>query len=158
MSFDCVEFAAEGWRVHQGFCASSFMPFVCRQLGELQHASGVENYQLNDCNYSQPACNSTDGLTCDTEPEPVLSVGIIILIVVIVLVIIIVAVVIALLLWVWKYHNDAFYRYICCCVYGGTKTQVHSLQQENQRLRHELSQQKLSLSGRFSQGQLGEYI
>lgn len=56
----------------------------------------------------------------------------------------------------WKYRNDAFYRYILCCVYGGSKSQINNLKQENIRLRNELSQQKLNLnsSGRFSQGQM----
>ena len=31
--FDCVKFTADGWRVHQGFCASSALPFLCRQRG-----------------------------------------------------------------------------------------------------------------------------
>lgn len=93
---------------------------------------------------------------CDVEVAPAVSPVIIAVIVIIVVVIIIVVVVLLFLLWLWKFHNDAFYRYVCCCMYGGTKSQIHSLQQENQRLRHELSQQKLGLSGRFSQGQLGE--
>ncbi len=67
-------------------------------------------------------------------------------------------VLVVVLVFMWKFHNDAFNRYCCCCVRRGSKVAVHSLQQENQRLRHELSQHKLSLtgSGRYSQGMFGE--
>lgn len=66
-------------------------------------------------------------------------------------------VVVVLLLVMWKFYNDAFYAYVLCCVGRGSRTAMHSLQQENQRLRHELSQHKLSFSGRYSQGQFGEW-
>ena len=70
------------------------------------------------------------------------------------------AVVVITLVCLWKFKNDIFYHYVCCCCGGGgaNPSGMHSLQQENQRLRHELSQHKISLggSGRYSQGQLGE--
>ena len=93
---------------------------------------------------------------CDAPVAPAFSPVIIAVIVIIVVVIIIVVAVLLFLVWLWKFRNDAFYHYVCCCVYGGTKSQINSLQQENQRLRHELSQQKLSSSARFSQGMIGE--
>ena len=65
-------------------------------------------------------------------------------------------VLVIVLLLMWKFANDAFYRYVCCCVSGGSRSAMHSLQQENQRLRHELSQHKVSLSGRYSQGFFSE--
>lgn len=98
---------------------------------------------------SYPACNSTNGLTCSeptVEPGPAVLPEIIAVIVIIVVIIIAVVAIIISLLLMWKYRNDAFYRYILCCVYGGSKTQVNNLKQENIRLRNELSQQKLNLN------------
>ena len=34
LSFDCVKYAADGWRVHTDFCATSELPFVCRVPSE----------------------------------------------------------------------------------------------------------------------------
>ena len=104
-------------------------------------------------------CSSTDGVSCATmapEVSSPLSPVIIAVIVVIVVILILVIVIIILLFCMWKYKNDAFYRYILCCVYGGSKTQINNLKQENIRLRKELSQQKLNLSSseRFQPGQL----
>ena len=99
------------------------------------------------------ACNSTNGLTCleIIKEVPVITPEIIAVIVIVAVAIIVLIVIIIFLLWLWKYQNDAFYRYILCCVYGGSKTQINNLKQENIRLRNELSQQKLNLnaSGRF---------
>ena len=87
-------------------------------------------------------------------------VGVVILLVcvvgVVILLVCVVGVVIALLC-VWKCSRESLRRYLCCCVSGGPKNVVHSMQQENQRLRHELSQHKVSLSGRFQPGQLSEW-
>ena len=52
----------------------------------------------------------------------------------------------------WKFNNEAFQRYFCCCVSGKNKSTVHSLQQENERLRKQLTDRKVSASGRFSHG------
>ena len=67
-------------------------------------------------------------------------------------------VVVVLLLCMWKFRNDAFRRYLCCCVGGASRQAVMSLQQENQRLRQELNQSKINSSGRYSQGHFGEEI
>ncbi len=75
---------------------------------------------------------------------------------VVIVLVCVVGVVIALLC-VWKCSRESLRRYLCCCVSGGPKNVVHSMQQENQRLRHELSQHKVSLSGRFQPGQLSEW-
>ena len=96
-------------------------------------------------------------MTCITPAPEEFPIGVIIAIVLIVLAIVILIALVLFLVWLWKYRNDAFYRYVCCCLQGkSAKSQMHSLQQENQRLRHELSQQQLGLSGRFTQGGLGE--
>lgn len=104
-------------------------------------------------------CSSSDGVSCATSAPEVsspLSATIIAVIIVIAVMLIVVILVIILLVLMWKYKNDAFYRYILCCVYGGSKTQINNLKQENIRLRKELSQQKLNLSSsdRFQPGQL----
>lgn len=65
---------------------------------------------------------------------------------------------ILVLVLLWKFQNDKFYRYLCCCIYTKTQPAIHSLQQENQRLRQELAQRKLSMSGRFPQGGLGKLL
>lgn len=106
-------------------------------------------------------CGSKDGLTCYVPPvvtSSSVSPVIIAVVVVIVVILIVVVAIIIFLVWFWKYRKDAFYRYILCCVYGGSKTQINNLKQENIRLRKELSQQKLNLnsSGRF-QGQLSKF-
>ena len=69
-------------------------------------------------------------------------------------------VLVIVLLLMWKFANDAFHRYtsccmsgrscsamhhrfycfVCFCVSGESQSAVHSLQLENQQLRHELSQ------------------
>ncbi len=100
------------------------------------------------------ACNSTDGITCDTpavESSPSLSVAVIIVIVIVPLVILIIVGIVLFLIIMWKFQNDIFNKYICCCIYGSSKAQVNSLKQEIQRLQTELSQHKLNSSGRFSQ-------
>ena len=62
------------------------------------------------------------------------------------------------LLVMWKFCNDAFYCYVYCCASGGSRSAMHSLQQENQRLRQELSQNKMSFSGRYSLGQFSKWV
>ena len=64
--------------------------------------------------------------------------------------------VIVVLLCVWKCSRETVRQYLCCCLGKPSKNVVHSMQQENQRLRHELSQHKVSMSGRFQPGQLSE--
>ncbi len=64
-------------------------------------------------------------------------------------------VLVVVLVGLWKFNNDMFQRYCCCCVGGSKSAAVHNMQQENQRLRHELSQHKISMSGRYQPGQLG---
>ena len=64
--------------------------------------------------------------------------------------------VVLVLLCISKCSRESLMRYLCCCVSGGSKGAIHSMQQENQRLRHELSEHKVSLSGRFQPGQLCE--
>ena len=141
-SRDCVQFSADGWRVHIGFCETSNLPFLCRQQGM---KSIVFYYILLHCCLST-ACNSTNGVSCVVPVQEPFPIGIIIAIVLVALVIAVVVAVLLILLWLWKYRNDTFYRYVCCCLQGRAKGQVHSLQQENQRLRHELSQQKLGMA------------
>lgn len=65
---------------------------------------------------------------------------------------------VVVLLCVWKCNKELLKRYCSCCQFGSSKTAIHSMQQENQRLRHELSQHKVSLSGRFQPGQFCEQI
>lgn len=122
-------------------------------------------------------CLSRDGVSCiDSEPTNASSVAIEVIIIPIVLVIFIIliigkhvllvyvpplltifcAVIILFLVCLWKFNNDVFQQYCCCCFFGGSKSAVHSMQQENQRLRHELSQHKVSLSGRYQPGQFSE--
>lgn len=137
-SHDCVKFTAPGWQVENpGFCGSTEHPFVCKMQ----------------------TCESQDGTRCISEPTDEgggLGVAAIVGILLgIIIFVVILGVVIGLVL-LWKFKNDAFYTYVFCCAKGGSRgTATHSLQQENQRLRHELSQHKLSSSGRYSQGQLG---
>lgn len=45
-------------------------------------------------------------------------------------------------------------KYICCCGCTTNQDEVLSLQQENQRLRHELSRHKLQLSASPSHNEL----
>lgn len=66
------------------------------------------------------------------------------------------AVVVIVLALLWKFRNDAFRHYLCSCVGRGSKQAMMSLQQENQRLRQELNQMKMSGSSRFSQGHFGQ--
>ena len=104
------------------------------------------------------ACNSSDRLNCDTPPEPIstLSRDIIAVIVVIPLAAIVIVIVVIVLVLLWKYKNDFFHQYICFCAFGNSKKAMNSLKQENQRLRHEISQQKINTSGHFQRGQLGK--
>ena len=97
-------------------------------------------------------------MTCVTPVPEEFPIGVIIVIVLIVLAIVIVITLVLFLVWLWKYRNDAFYRYVCCCLQGkSAKSQMYSLQQENyQRLHHEQSQQQLEFSRQFTQGGLGE--
>ena len=53
----------------------------------------------------------------------------------------------------WKFKNDVFNRFCCFCCGGGERSKVRNLQQENQRLRQQLSQHRLSVSGRMQPGQ-----
>eukprot|EP00731_Ephydatia_muelleri_P009030 Em0004g1368a len=134
---DCVEFTADGWVVNPLYCTGR-LNFVCKQQ----------------------MCNSSDGLKCvstgsslvgsNTSASTVAGsvIGVILFIVILVAILVVVL--------LWKFQNDKFYRYLCCCVYTKTQPAIHSLQQENQRLRQELAQQKLSMSGRFPQGGLSE--
>ena len=69
--------------------------------------------------------------------------AIIILVVIIVLVIVAVILILVVLLILWKFCNDTFNTYICPCLNRGLRNKLHSLEQENQRLRHELNQAKL---------------
>lgn len=32
-AYDCVKFSGNGWRVHDAYCDSSKLPFLCRQRG-----------------------------------------------------------------------------------------------------------------------------
>ena len=78
----------------------------------------------------------------------------IIIVVLVLLALVVVAVVLVLL---WKYCNDTFNAYICPCLDRKTRNKLHSLEQENQRLRQELSQLKMTrpdkLSMSFSRGE-----
>ena len=85
---------------------------------------------------------------------PSLSAGVIAVIVLIPIAVIIVIGIVLFYILMWKFQNDFFNKYLCCCLVGGSKAQVNSLKQEIQRLQTELSQHKLSSSGKFSQGQL----
>ncbi|XP_065188886.1 uncharacterized protein LOC135819580 [Sycon ciliatum] len=75
--------------------------------------------------------------------------GVIAAIVIVVLLVIIIALG---LFYIWKFKNDKWERYVCyLCTMRESNTKVHSLQQENQRLRRQLSNQRsvsqISLSG-----------
>ena len=104
-------------------------------------------------------CPSDDGITCrsprqpSSEPEDSSSTAIIIVIVIIVI-LIVVAVAIVILYVMYKKCNGVFMKYIYCCGRGANQDEVLSLQQENQRLRHELSQHKLQLSASPSHSEL----
>ena len=36
-NYDCVKFTADGWKVEEGYCATSELQFVCRQNGQLSY-------------------------------------------------------------------------------------------------------------------------
>lgn len=104
-------------------------------------------------------CASDDGITCRSPQQPVSqsedssSTAIIIVIVVIVILVVVAAAIVTLYL-MYKKCNGVFMKYICCCGCTTNQDEVLSLQQENQRLRHELSQHKLQLSASPSHSEL----
>ena len=124
-------------------------------------------------------CDSSDGITCDSQPTATdsggLSAGIIAAIAIVIIIvicvigeyyksmyvynynIIIIIVIVIVLGLVWKFNNDLFNRYVCPCGGQGSKQAMMSLQQENQRLRQELNQLKMSSSNRFSTSHFGNH-
>ena len=62
-------------------------------------------------------------------------------------------VIVVILVCLWKFKNDLFNRFCCWCCGGADRSKVRNLQQENQRLRQQLSQHRLSVSGRMPPGQ-----
>ena len=60
---------------------------------------------------------------------------------------------VVVLVCLWKFKNDLFNRFCCWCCGGAERSKVRNLQQENQRLRQQLSQHRLSVSGRMPPGQ-----
>ena len=104
-------------------------------------------------------CESIDGLVCIPSEQPSVSSDntssstLIIIVIVIIILLVFVATVIILLFGIYKKYNGLFMKYFCCC-YHANQGEVLSLQQENQRLRHELSQHKLQLSASPSRNEL----
>ena len=98
-SRDCVQFSADGWRVHIGFCETSNLPFLCRQQGM---KSIVFYYILLHCCLST-ACNSTNGVSCVVPVQEPFPIGIIIAIVLVALVI---AVVVAAHYWFFSGYGS----------------------------------------------------
>lgn len=107
-------------------------------------------------------CESLDGITCsrslgqpNIQSEDSSSSTPIIIVIVAIVILVILAGAIIVLYLMYKKCNGIFMKYICCC---GQCTSNHeevlSLQQENQRLRHELSQHKLQLSASTSHNEL----
>lgn len=97
------------------------------------------------------------GEALTAAPPAGLDAGAIVAIIVVVLVLLAVVVLVVVLVLLWKYCNDTFNAYICPCLDRKTRGRLHSLEQENQRLRQELSQLKLNrpdkLSMSFSRGE-----
>ena len=97
------------------------------------------------------ACNSTDGQKCisaTTSDSGTPTAAIVSAVLIPLIVISAIIVIIVLLVIMYKCYNDFFYKYLCCCLYRASQFKVTTMQQEIQQLRHQLSQQKLSFSGR----------
>ena len=111
-------------------------------------------------NVNYVVCESADGVTCTISQQPTSqsedsSSSTPVIIVVVVMVIVITAAgVIVILYLMYKKCNGLFMKYICWCACTSNQDEVLSLQQENQRLRHELSQHKLQLSASTSHNEL----
>jgi len=95
-------------------------------------------------------CESVDGVVCVSSQQPSASSDdtsstLLIVVIVVIILLVLTAVVIIVLFVIYKKYNGVFMKYLCCC-YHVNQGEVLSLQQENQRLRHELSQHKLQLS------------
>lgn len=105
-------------------------------------------------------CESVDGITCRSLQQPTsqsednTSSSLIIIVIVVIVILAAVAVVMVVLYLMYKKCNGVFMKYICCCGCTTNQDEVLSLQQENQRLRHELSQHKLQLSASPSHTEL----
>lgn len=74
--------------------------------------------------------------------------------IVVIVILVTAAIAIILLYLMYKKCNGVFMKYFCCCGCAANQDEVLSLQQENQRLRHELSQHKLQLSASPSHNEL----
>eukprot|EP00118_Oscarella_pearsei_P025949 m.309092 g.309092 ORF g.309092 m.309092 type:complete len:391 (+) comp45478_c0_seq1:659-1831(+) len=122
LSKDCVVFTAAGWAVHYSGCESAKLPFVC---------------QSEACSGS--ACTDTVVGGKNGSNAGVIA-GIIVVLVVI-------AIIIVLLWYIYKFHNDVWQKYICCCCLP-SKVGMDKLEQENQRLRHELSLRRTASQAR----------
>lgn len=99
------------------------------------------------------------GEALTATPPTGLDAGAIVAIIIVIVVLLVLVVVAVVLVLLWKYCNDTFNVYICPCLNRKTtRSRVHSLEQENQRLRQELSQLKMArpdkLSMSFSRGEL----
>ena len=106
-------------------------------------------------------CESVDGITCrsqqqqqTSQSEDSSSSTPIIIVIVVMVILIAVAGAMVVLYLMYKKCNGLFMKYICCCACTTNQDEVLSLQQENQRLRHELSQHKLQLSASTSHNEL----
>ena len=105
-------------------------------------------------------CESVDGISCrsveqpSSQSEDSSSSTPIIIVIVVIVILVTITVAIVVLYVMYKKCNGVFMKYIGCCGCTTNQDEVLSLQQENQRLRHELSQHKLQLSASPSNNDL----
>ena len=102
-------------------------------------------------------CESVDGITCKSPQQPTSqseessSITLIVIAIVVIVILLVAVGAVVVLYLIYKKYNGVFMKYICCCCRTTNQDEVLSLQQENQRLRHELSQHKLQLSASHSE-------
>lgn len=105
-------------------------------------------------------CESFDGITCRSLQQPTSqsedssSSTLVIIVIVVIVILVVLAGAIIVVYLIYKKRNGVFMKYIYCCGRAANQDEVLSLQQENQRLRHELSQRKLQLSASPSHSEL----
>lgn len=133
---NCVVYNGSGWLL--SYCVTSLHNYLCEA----------------------DVCESVDGISCrsveqpSSQSEDSSSSTPIIIVIVVIVILVTITVAIVVLYVMYKKCNGVFMKYIGCCGCTTNQDEVLSLQQENQRLRHELSQHKLQLSASPSNNDL----
>ena len=155
MQSNCVVYNGSGWLLAN--CVTRLYNYLCETPSKysMLHVT----YSVTIMHMCATVCESVDGVLCITSQQPSASSDdtssstLIIVVIVVIILLVLTAVVIIVLFVIYKKYNGVFMKYLCCCNHVN-HGEVLSLQQENQQLRHELSQHKLQLSASPSHNEL----